>query len=195
MKKIKLQATGFEFEVQDNYFYHDDGVVDSIADYEQRTYEKYKINHKYRIEQKLKEMLRENPLLISKLFKNDFFSYATCLNILPHGYSKISDAMKDKQEVHSHICVLGGYPESRLIQAKGHEEIHVILINNCGDLLKKGLESIKIRSEGFEDLSEEIKCDLGGMYSVIRNKDNLNNLTIMLENDTPLIDYLHRNST
>lgn len=215
MKTIKLQATGFEFEVPDNYFYHDDGVVRSIAnhgakivkrykaqydefiksvaDHNSDVYKRYKAQHKYNYKQRLREIKRKIPGL-SWLFGDRNLFFGAYLNILPKGYFKLSDALKDQQEVHAYIFVLGGYSKSELIQSKGHEETHVLLDHNQGSLLEKGLAGIVIGNDGFRELPEEAKCDLGGIFAVIRNNPFSKLFSGMPKNKKILSDYFYRNS-
>jgi hypothetical protein len=56
---------------------------------------------------------------------------------------------------------------------RGHEEIHVILLidgqeNNGQKIFKNGLETLGIKTERFDQLPKEVKCDLGGIYSMLR---------------------------
>lgn len=147
MKSVKLLATGLEFQVEDTFHYHDDGLVPNI------------VEHIKRLERKYGGILLTEYCDI-KCKGITYISYNA-------PYRSLEEVLRNKGEVDVHIFVLQGMEELPTVFCKGHEETHILLSLNRLEILKSKLSANGIASDGIEAEHKEVICDIGGFLAVM----------------------------
>ncbi|GEM_PF-4879826 len=192
MKQLILPATGFELQVPNYFYFHDDGIVESIPDHTHTLNMIYEVTEDFKEleEQRLEkeaERDRNNPELTD-------VSYLSGKSV---GYKYASGRDKNiPRGVHAHIYVLGGRPEPTLVKSRGHEEGEVVITLNRRDVIQQGLEKWGVGVIGFTSLPDEAKCDLAGICALMNRYGSieLSSFDYNLSTKDALIAYLRRNT-
>jgi hypothetical protein len=199
MKQLILPATGFEMEVPDNFYYHDDGVVDSIAKHTRDLCRSYGNDPKYTkmnfIGQRLAELLQESRLdsKIRKIMNRTdgysirFYSWKK--------YDSMNQALRSGDQVNFHIYLLRNRNDQVSTCIRGHEETHLPLNFGREDLIISKWASFGLGTQGFEDLPLEAKCDIGGICATLNKFGNdTSSITWNSGTNKELIRFLRLNT-
>jgi len=148
MKRVKLSATGLEFEVQDGFHYHDDGLVPNMREHSKKLDEMYGEFHTSDFD--------DNPSADGR--------YRI---LFDKPYPSVEDTLNNGGKVDAHIYVSQGHSELITAFYKGHEETHILLHLNKLELLKAALKDRRISADTMEQEQEEVICHIGGFLSMM----------------------------
>lgn len=167
MKTIKLPKTGIQFNIEDCFYYHDHGAVDSLILQTKALEERYKIPLEKT--SRLQLLFERTPLAKTywSMTKNDPIRGYHWI-FYPSQYRSEKEALSDGAEVNSHTYVhnvLGGEGQ---VFCRGHEETHILIRLGKIALLEKELENLGIRSESLRNLDTENICDAGGFCALLK---------------------------
>jgi hypothetical protein len=207
MTTLILPATGFELQVPDNFHYHDDGIVRSIALHYKKLLKGYGVSKdlseiSFEPGISFEEQLSGERSIIGKgkSRKKDNKPLTGGRYVyFYHGrkYSSLLRAANSGREVNFHIFVLRGLNRINTTIVKGHEEGHLVEELKREDLIEEGWRSYGFGTKGFKDLPLEAKCDISGLCACLRKYGPPNNwedfnFNIHIEGE---IDYFIRNNT
>ena len=172
MKQIHMDALDAKLDVQDNLYYHDDGIVNSVDDHTKILDKKYKFD------------TERKPSSAGGRFYS-----------MHKGKQSILDALNSGVDVDIHIYVEHAENPDKTLYRQGHEEGHVLELIERYDVMKECLARQDIGSEGIEDLKGESFAHLGGICALL-NEDpsfktvNVNGSPIEI---VPTFEFINRN--
>ena|SRR3989338_11200716 len=149
MKKILLPSLGFEFDMHDDFYFHDDGIVKDIDEHRKELYKNHNLEYS--------DEPRHCPA--------DSVQTAGC-SIISRDNVSLKNAIKMKKGIDAHIYVKDNFGDYYTKFLKCHEETHILHYFDKLHLLKNALENVGIKSDDIESERIEVICEIGGFYGV-----------------------------